>query len=127
MDLEQTFNQRIAVLHNTNDPTKDLRHEEFQALAEVFLGPAYDPVKLRQVEGIQVALHAQQASLYQLYQTRQLDAKQYVEAFNTLLADTFARCEAVLGQQDFLRFFGAPRHELGGFIELAAFLDAHQN
>jgi uncharacterized protein (DUF4415 family) len=136
MSLEREFDRRIAAIHgldnsihhgsNIEDSTMDVRHAEFQAMASVFLGDGFDPTKLEQVEDLQIALHKQQAELYQRYDAGQLGAEEYVESFNTSLDETFSKCEAILGREDFLRLFGAPRSDLAGFIDKDAFIQAHQ-
>ncbi|MCI0421453.1 MAG: hypothetical protein L0387_03650 [Acidobacteria bacterium] len=105
----------------------NIRHAEFQTMADVFLGEGCDRAKLEQVEKLQTALHQQQAALYQRYSQEELGAEEYVTLFNTLLDNTFTECEEILGAQDFLKLFGAPRHELGGGIDREAFLRSHQS
>jgi hypothetical protein len=136
MNLEREFDRRIAAIHGLDNPvrhgsnieesTMDVRHAEFQAMASVFLGDGFDPTKLGQVEDLQIALHKQQAELYHRYDAEQLGPEEYVESFNTSLGDTFAKCEAILGPENFLKLFGAPRSELAGFIDKEAFIHAHQ-
>lgn len=136
MNLVREFDRRIAAIHgldnvvqrgsNIRESTMDVRHAEFQAMASVFLGDAFDPAKLGQVEDLQLALHKQQAELYRRYESGELGPEEYVESFNTLLDESFAKCEAILGTDDFLKLFGAPRSELAGFIDRQAFLEAHQ-
>jgi hypothetical protein len=105
----------------------DIRHAEFQARANVFLGDEFDAGKLWLVESLQTALHDQQAKLFGQFEARELDLEDYVESFNSLLGDTFAACEAILGTDNFVKLFGAPRSELDGFIDRDAFLKAHEN
>jgi hypothetical protein len=136
MELEREFDRRIAAIHGLDNPvrhgsnieesTMDVRHAEFQAMASVFLGDGFDPAKLAQVEDLQIALHKQQAELYRRYDAEQLGPEEYVESFNTSLDDTFSKCETILGPEDFLRLFGAPRSELAGFIDKEAFIQADQ-
>jgi hypothetical protein len=135
MNPEQEFDRRIAAIHGHSNPYTatphtggdpiDVRHAEFQAMADVFLGEDFDRAKLAQVESLQIALHERQAELYQRYESKELSPVGYVNAFNALLDDTFAQCENILGQNDFLKFFGAPRTEMSSFIDREAFLDAH--
>lgn len=136
MDLEDEFYRRIVLIHGLDDSNAvgrdsvensvDIRREEFQAMADVFLGENHDREKLEQIENLQLALHEQQATLCQRYENGQLGPEDYVDSFNTLLDKTFAECEKILGEMDFLSLFGAPRSELGGFIDKQAFLRAHQ-
>lgn len=136
MNLEREFDRRIAEIHGLDSTTRagsnieesamDIRHEEFQAMASVFLGDGFDSTKLGQVEDLQIALHKRQAELYQRYEAEELGPEEYVESFNTSLDDTFAKCEAILGTEDFIKLFGAPRSELAGFIDRESFLQANQ-
>jgi len=136
MDLERDFDKRIASIHGLDNPTRDgsnigegtmdIRHAEFQEMANVYLGKDFDGGKLWLVESLQTALHDGQAELYRRFQAHELEAEQYVELFNALLDDTFAACEAILGTENFLKLFGAPRAELAGFIDREAFLQANQ-
>ncbi|HEV8714702.1 MAG TPA: hypothetical protein VGX03_17965 [Candidatus Binatia bacterium] len=135
MSLEEEFDRRIAVIHGFGDPhasgyttgesPMDIRHAEFQAMADVFLGEDFNQTKLRQVEDLQIALHARQAELYRLYETKAIRPEDYVQSFNVLLEETFRKCEEILGQEDFLKLFGAPRSQLAGFIDKETFLNAH--
>lgn len=139
MSPEREFDRVIAAIHGLDNPprdgtnieesteesTMDVRHAEFQAMASVFLGDGFDPTKLGQVEDLQIALHKQKAELYHRYEAEELGPEEYVESFNTALDDTFAKCEAILGAENFLKLFGAPRSELAGFIDREAFLQAH--
>lgn len=134
MSQEHEFYKRINEIHGLDNPlgersnieesTMDIRHAEFQAMADVFLGSDFDRSKLRLVESLQAALHDQQTELYGRYETEELDAETYVESFNSLLKDTFAGCEAILGAESFLKLFGVPRSELAGFIDKDAFLES---
>ena len=136
MDLEREFDRRIAAVHGLDNPARDasiieegamdIRHAEFQAMTSVFLGDDFDGGKLWLVESLQTALHDRQAELYRLFEAKELDPEEYVESFNTLLADTFAACEVILGTENFLKLFGAPCSELAGFIDREAFLQANQ-
>ena len=135
MSLEEEFDRRIAAIHGLGDPSTsdgttgeslmDIRHAEFQAMTDVFLGEDFDQTKLRQVEALQIALHSRQAELYRLYEAKKIGSEEYVDSFNTLLEETFKKCEDVLGQEDFLKLFGAPRSQLAGFIDKETFLNAH--
>lgn len=136
MSPEQEFDTRLAAIHgldtlhtgshNPGGNALDVRHAEFRAMTDIFLGENCDRRKVEQVESLQMALHEQQAVLYQRYAAEELGPEAYVEAFNTLLDETFVKCEDILGQEDFRKLFGAPRSELAGFIDTEAFLRAHQ-
>src|SRR5437899_2807214 len=118
MGLEEEFDRRIAAIHGLGDPPAsshttgenpmDIRHAEFQAMADVFLGEGFDPAKLRQLEELQIALHLKQGELAQDYEAGKMGAESYVDSINALLEEDLKKCEDVLGQEDFLRFFGAP-------------------
>jgi RNA polymerase sigma factor (sigma-70 family) len=135
MKLEREFDRRIAAIHgldrtahaasNIEESAMDTRHEEFQAMTGVFLGNDFDRGKLWLVESLQRALHERQAELYRLFGAHELAPEEYVESLNTLLADTFAACEVILGTENFVKLFGAPRSELAGFIDRDAFLQAN--
>lgn len=136
MSLHREFDRRIAKIYglgslrartrSAGDESMDTRHAEFQAMAEVFLGRDYDRAKLLQVENQQILLREQQASLLQLYEAQKLSPEKYVDSVNALLADTFAKCEKILGKKDFVKLFRAPRHEFGGFIDKQVFLESHE-
>jgi len=100
----------------------DVRHEEFMAMAEAFLGPGYDPYKLAQVEQLQLELHAMQGNLANALQEQTLDRHAYIEESNRLCANIATRCEAVLGAADFFKLFGASPADLNSFIDADAFL-----
>ncbi len=135
MSLEEEFDRRIAAIHglgdpNTNDGTAgespvDIRHAEFQAMADVFLGEDFDQAKLKQLEELQIALHLKQEELAQDYEAGKIGAEDYVESVNALLEEDLKKCEGILGQGDFLKFFGAPRSQLTGFIDKETFLNTH--
>jgi hypothetical protein len=55
--------------------------------------------------------------MYRLYETKAIRLEEYVQSFNALLEETFRQCEEILGQEDFLKLFGAPRSQLAGFID----------
>ena len=110
MKLEEEFDKRIAALHGgTGESPMDIRHAEFQIMADVFLGEDFDQTKLRQVEELQVALHLKQGELVQRYEAGKIRAEDYVQSINALLEETFRQCETILGQEDFLKLFGTTR------------------
>ncbi len=136
-DLGQKFDLCIAAIHGSGSPgaepsasgaeSRDIRHEEFEAMADVFLGEDYDKARLHQVEDLQIVLHQQQNVLCSRYERGELDPESYVDAFNSLLDATFADCERILGAEDFQRLFGTTRESLGGFIDKDIFLTAHRH
>ena len=135
MDLEWEFDKRVAAIHGPNNVragrkvggnAMDVRQAEFQAMADVFLGENFDQAKLEQVEDLQIALHNEQATLYQKYEAQEIGPDEYVELFNAMLVETFEKCEDVLGPENFIKLFGVPPSELAGFIDKEAFRQAHQ-
>ena len=133
MSREQEFDIRISSIYRLGNPKLpseakaiDTRHEEFQAMTDVFLGKDYDQNKLKQVEKFQIFLQKKRALLHEDFKENKLSPVQYVNQFNALLYNTFYECEKILGEDDFLRLFGAPREELGGFIDEDIFV-ATQN
>jgi len=121
------FDMRIAQIHGLNragGSNMDIRHEEFMAMADAFLGPDYDKGKLQQVEQLQLELHAHQARLAADFQSRQLDEQAFVDESNRLSAFIAARCEAILGAADFHKLFGAAAADLNSYIDANAFLQA---
>lgn len=132
--LIEELDRRLAEIHGldcsingkprekTKEAKMDVRHDEFQAMADVFLGENYDRTKLEAVEGLQIALRQQQETLLERYKGGQMAPEQYVDEFNKGLLETFASIERVLGARDFLRLFGAPIDQLGGYIDKETFL-----
>lgn len=136
MSPEKEFDAQIAAIYGLGksdlewqhamDAPLDMRQAEFRAMADAFLGKDYDREKRHKVESCQTLLREQQALLYRRYEEQQLTPEQYVDAYNALLADTFAQCENVLGKKDFLKLFGADPVEAGGFIDKDTFVAAQQ-
>jgi hypothetical protein len=100
----------------------DIRQAELHSMVDVFLGPDYDPVKRRQVEDVQVALHKQQVELSRRHGQGEMNDEQYVDAVNAVIEDAFKKCEKILGPEDFRKLFGSSPHETAGLIDRAAFL-----
>jgi hypothetical protein len=137
MDLEQEFDRRIAAIHGLGQSIDDsqipgdanpvdVRHAEFQAMADVFLGKDYDPAKTKRVENLQIALQHHQAALAQRLNAGELQPNQYLDACNDLIASTFRKCEEVLGAEDFRKLFGSAPNELGDLIDRQTFLAAQK-
>ena len=134
MNPEKEFDIRIADIYGVDGsntttqqtPGMDMRHAEFQAMAEAFLGKDYDSAKLEEVEDLQVNLRRQQALLLQRYESGELAPETYVDSVNDLLASTLERCEQILGRTDFEKLFGASPSELAGFIDKETFLSTHR-
>lgn len=135
MDSDYEFEERINAIHRPHNPvrespaigetTMDVRHEEFQAMADAFLGEDFDKSKLAQVESLQIALHEYQVVFFKRYQNGELRPEEYVDHFNYLLAVTFEACESILGAKEFIHLFGVPPSEIIGFIDKDAFLEQH--
>jgi hypothetical protein len=129
MDLQRKFDERIALIdqrESVGESDMDIRHEEFQAMANVFLGPDYSKEKLARIEELQAKLHEDQSRLYSEYERHSINATQYVDASNDLLDGISAMCEQILGANDFEALFGSARAELSGFIDKDAFLQFEQ-
>lgn len=137
MSLEEEFARRIAAIHGLGEPNAtssrptgenpvDIRHAEFQAMADVFLGKDFDQTKLKQVEDLQITLYSKRVELYRSYESGKMEPEEYVRSFNVLLEETFKKCEDILGQENFLKLFHAPRNQLAGFIDEEIFLAAHR-
>lgn len=100
----------------------DIRHEEFMAMADAFLGPHFDRAKLAQVESLQLHLHDAQARLTRDLDTRQIGRSLYVDELNKVHAHIAQRCEAILGSSDFEKLFGISPSEAGAYIDKDLFL-----
>lgn len=100
----------------------DVRHEQFMAMADAFLGPHFDRVKLAQVEQVQLALHDAQASLARELDSGRIERARYVDEVNQLHANIAQRCESILGRADFLKLFGVAPFEVGAYIDKEEFL-----
>lgn len=128
------FEKSLAEIHGLDKPgdqgtgetCTDIRHLEFQAMADAFLGKGYNPTKLEKVEKAQIALRKEQVRLNRSYETGGLNPAQYIDSLNNKVVATFSQCEKILGKCDFLRLFGAPPSELTGFIDRELFLKANK-
>src|SRR5438094_981552 len=104
VNAEQEFDRRIAAIHGLGDSrvhTKgvqeiDVRRAEFEALADVFLGEVYDPLKRKQLEDLQIALHQQQAALHARWQDGELSDQAYLDSANAQIDELLKNCEEVL-------------------------------
>lgn len=126
MEADRGFDLRIAAIHGLDGgegDVMDVRHEEFVAMADAFLGPDFDRAKLAQVELLQLALHEGQARLCEELDSHRIDGTQYVEEANMLHARTALQCEAILGPADFLRLFGISPSEISNHINKEMFLE----
>jgi hypothetical protein len=82
MNLEQEFDERIAAIHfgtrtdsaNSGATMANVRHEEFRAMTDVFLGPDYDQQKIDRVEQLQIGLQQRQAELVQKLEQQNITA-----------------------------------------------------
>lgn len=100
----------------------DIRHEEFMAMADAFLGPHFDRAKLAQVEALQLDLHDAQTRLTIDLDARRIGRSLYVDELNKVHAHIAQRCEAILGSADFEKLFGIAPSEAGAFIDKDIFL-----
>ena len=100
----------------------NVRHDEFMAMADAFLGEGFDRAKLAQVESLQLALHEGQAELSKALAANLLEPTDYVDAVNRLHALTAQQCETILGSHNFLMLFGIPPAEAGSYIDKEQFL-----
>jgi hypothetical protein len=101
----------------------DVRHAEFKAMTDVFLGEDFDPVKLQQVEDLQVEAHRNQAALARRHERHELSDDEYIAAANASSETAFRRCESILGAETCSKLFGVSVDEVIGLIDRTAFLD----
>jgi hypothetical protein len=94
-----------------------VRHAEFEAIADVFLGADYDPLKRKHVENLQILLDQKEIELARQHDRGEIGDLVYVEAVNAAMEDTLEQCEAILGLDDFHKLFGGSRQELAGLID----------
>lgn len=126
MKVDKSFDLRIAAIHGLDGgegDVMDVRHEEFIAMADAFLGADFDRAKLAQVELLQLALHEGQARLCEELDSNRIDGARYVEEANMLHARIASQCEAILGPADFLRLFGVSPAEISNHINKEIFLE----
>ncbi len=125
MKAVETFNARIAAIHGLGGEggdVMDVRHEEFMAMADAFLGPGFDREKLAEVESLQLALQEGQAGLCEELDAHRIDGGRYVDEANMLHARIALQCEAILGPSDFLRLFGVSPSAVSAHIDKELFL-----
>jgi hypothetical protein len=119
------FDSRIAAIHGRGDKggdVMDVRHEEFMAMTEAFLGPDYDSSKLAEVESQQLALQSAQAELAAALASNRIGPNQYLERVNSVHAEIAERCESILGPEDFQKLFGVPASQIGPYIDKETFM-----
>lgn len=100
----------------------DVRHEEFVAMTEAFLGPDYDEEKLAQVESEQLVLQQTQARLADDLAKQRIGPSEYLNQVNKVHAKSAQRCESILGAEDFQKLFGVPASEIGPYIDQEVFM-----
>ena len=125
MSALEIFDLRIAAIHGlggAGGDVMDVRHEEFMAMADAFLGQHFDRTKLAKVESLQIALHEAQADLYEALESHRIDRTRYVDEVNNVHNSIAQQCEAILGASDFVKLFGAPPAEIGAHIDKEVFL-----
>lgn len=135
MGVDEEFDRRVATIHGLEHmsplstkrsaPPTDVRHAEFEAMTDVFLGPDYDREKLEKVERLQVSLLDQQADLFLLHQNGKITSAMCVESLNGATNDVFAKIEGVLGPDGFLKLFGVQRHETARWFDEESFRLEH--
>ena len=121
----EVFDSRIAVLHMqacAGDADMDVRHQEFMAMAETYLGPQFNHAKLARTEALQVTLHEAQGVLAGVLQRGQIDRRQYFDELNALQVNIAKRCEAILGAENFIKLFGVSPAEVGATLDKETFL-----
>lgn len=125
---QEIFDSRIAAIHqgDKGDEAMDVRHEEFVAMTEAFLGPDYDGEKLAQVESEQLALQQTQARLADDLAMQRIGPSEYLNRVNRIHAETAQRCESILGAEDFEKLFGVPVSEIGPYIDKEAFMQTSE-
>jgi hypothetical protein len=134
MDKNLEFDRRISEIHgfapeksewvHDGGTDMDIRHEEFRAMTDTFLGPNYDPEKLQQVEALQIELQQEQSRLLLMYERGTITPEAYVDVFNSCADWHFQKCEEILGQHDFAELFGAPASEHLWRLDTEMFLEA---
>lgn len=121
----EIFDLRIAAIHGFGGEggnVMDVRHEEFMAMADAYLGPRFDREKLAQVESLQLALREAQASLYRELDACEIERARYVDEVNKVHVAIALQCEAILGPSDFVKLFGMIPSEIGGHLDREVFL-----
>jgi hypothetical protein len=97
---------------------------ELQARFDVFLGSDYDPQKKAAIAQMQANLRREQKRLVQELESGNLRPEQYVETLNRMINDVFAKCEDILGPNDFEKVFGAPRKKTIDLVDPPTFLQS---
>ncbi len=135
MDAEQEFDRRIAEIHGLGEHARggtaamaglDVRHAEFHAMVESFLGKNYDQTKINQIEELQTEMVGRQARLAEQYQRAEIGPSEYVDRFNAMANATFDEMKRNLGEEDFIKLFGPPPDRSMGMIDKETFIKAHQ-
>jgi hypothetical protein len=125
MSALEIFDLRIAAIHGlggVGGDVMDVRHEEFMAMADAFLGHGFDRAKLAKVESLQLELHAAQADLDKALEGRRIDRSRYADEVNKTHRAIARQCEAILGASNFVKLFGVTPARLGGLIDKEVFL-----
>lgn len=120
------FDLRIAAIHGLaagGGDVMDVRHEEFMAMADAFLGTEFDRDKLARVESLQLALHEAQSKLGKELDAHRIDGSRYVDEANALHVGIAMQCQAILGAEDFVRLFGVSPLEIITHIDKEIFLE----
>lgn len=86
----------------------EVPEQELAALAEMNLGEGYDRAKISQVAKIQRHFRDAQSQLARDVEVNRLTPTDYSNRLKSLLSETAASCERVLGPTDYLKLFGVP-------------------
>lgn len=135
MDPEEEFLQRMNEIHGflrdrgprRNAKGFDVRHQEFQAMADFRLGKGYDPEKLRRVEDEQIRLDKREAELSRLNESHQLTGEQFFESLQSAFEKTLGKYEEILGKHDFEKLFGVPPSAASRLVDRESFLQSHMS
>lgn len=135
MSWDEEFDRRLATIHGLENmnpgrtkrsaPPTDVRHAEFEAMTDVFLGPDFDRGKLERVERLQVSLLDRHAELFRQHENGEMSSGKCVDSLNRATNDVFAEIEGILGPDGFLKLFGVPRHEAAAWFDEESFQLKH--
>jgi hypothetical protein len=98
-------NERLAVAH-----------KELLALADVNLGPNYNPSKLLEVARLQRHLKERQRELASQLKSGKLPPTEFSVALRRLLTQVANQCEEILGAEDYVKLFGIPAKDAADLI-----------
>jgi hypothetical protein len=119
------FEPRITCIDGPGDVGElvmDVRHGEFMAMADEFLGKRFDREKLARVEALQLALHEAMQGLARALQSHEIDRVRYLDEVSKLNISIALQCETILGSANFIKLFGTSPAEIGSVIDPEVFL-----